>query len=90
MTKDDTLDQILEHLKNLDRRDRLRTWGGVFRSILGLIPIVIFIYSMWYFYQHGDEVLEKIARQAAIQAAEVTKQGTEGILQQLQDSFRAE
>jgi len=88
MPKEDKLDQILEHLANLDRRDRLRTWGGFFKGIIALIPMLIFIYSMWYFYQHGDELLKKIARQAATQAAEVTKEDSQGLLKQLQDSLQ--
>ena len=81
----DKLDQILTHLQNLDRRDRLRTWGGFFRGIIGLIPAIAFLWGIWYFYQHGDEVLAKIAKEAATQAAEVTRMGSEGIFDQLKN-----
>ena len=85
MAKDDKLDQILVHLKNLDRRDRLRTWGGFFRGLLSLIPAIAFIYGVWYFYQHGDEVMAKIAKVAAEQAMEATTNGANGIMKQLQN-----
>lgn len=68
-TTADKLDQILYHLDRMDRRDRLRTIGGFFRGILTLIPMLIFLFSMWYFYKYSDQILQKIAEQAAMQAA---------------------
>ncbi len=87
---DDKLDTIIEHLKRMDRRDRLRMAGGFIRGLITIIPVLAFIWGGWYFYNHGEEVMAKIARQAAEQAAEVTKQGTEGLMQQLQGTFKVQ
>lgn len=80
---DDKVEAILHHIERMDRRDRLRTIGGFFRSIIGLIPIAITIGFIWYFYNYGDDFLAKIAEQAAKQAAAVTQKSSEGILNQV-------
>lgn len=83
-TTDDKLDHIIALLEKMNSRDRLRTIGGFIRGILGLIPIAILIFSIWYFYQFGDELMAKIADQAAQSAAKVTGQGAGDIMKQLQ------
>ncbi|MDP7069531.1 MAG: hypothetical protein QF815_03305 [Candidatus Peribacteraceae bacterium] len=85
MGKEDKLDTIIEHLARMDKRDRLRMWGGFFKGLIALIPAIAFIYGMYYFYQHGDEVMAKIAKVAAEQAMEATTKGTNGLMQQLQN-----
>ncbi|MFA6038872.1 MAG: hypothetical protein WCV62_05045 [Candidatus Peribacteraceae bacterium] len=92
-TPDDKLDQILTHLQNLDRRDRLRTWGGFIRSLLALIPILIFLFATWYSIRHMDEIILKVTTEAAKQAASFTKaEVSESLsseqLQQLQKFFQ--
>ena len=82
---DDKLDQILHHLAAMDKRDRLRTWGGFIKGIIGLVPAIVFIWGMWYFYQHGDDIMAKIAKTAAEQSSEGTKQGTEGLIVQIKN-----
>ncbi len=82
---DDKLDTIIWHLERMDRRDRLRTWGSFFKGLLSLIPVAAFVWGLWYFSQHGDEIMAKIAKQAAEQAAEVTKQGTNSLLDQIKN-----
>lgn len=82
---DDKLDIIIKHLERIDRRDRLRMWGSTIKGIFGLIPTVAFIWGLWYFYHNGDQIIASIAEQAARQAAEVTKIGTEGILEQFKN-----
>jgi len=81
---EDKVDLIIRHLQRMDRRDRLRTWGGFFRSLIGFIPIIIFVFAAWYMYMYGDQLLEKIAQQAAKQAAEITQQNAEVLLQKTQ------
>lgn len=73
----DKLDTIIWHLERMDKRDRLRTWGSFFKGMISIIPVLAFIFGLWYFSQHGDEIMAKIARQAAEQAAAVTKEGAD-------------
>lgn len=61
------LEQISFHLKRLDARDRMRTWGGFVRGIIALIPIVLFIVGAWYAYTNTDALIKRIT-------AETTKQ----------------
>lgn len=85
MPKDDKLDIIIEHLERMDRRDRMRTWGSFVKGMISIVPMLAFIYGLWYFSQNGDAVLEKIAKTAAEQAAAVTTQSADGIMQQLKN-----
>lgn len=64
-TTEEKLDLIVEYLHRMDRRDRLRTIGGTFRGILSIIPIAFFLFSIWYLYAHGQEVLQMISDEAA-------------------------
>lgn len=73
-TTDEKLEEIVEHLRRMDRRDRLRTFGGFFRSLLGLIPMILFVLSAWYVYQNSDKLLKQITEEAAKQAAKYTEQ----------------
>lgn len=86
-TTDQKMDKILEHLENLDRRDRLRTWGGFVRTILGLIPIIILLWSTWYAVTHADELLERVAKEAAKQAATVTTESANSMQERLRELF---
>lgn len=67
------LDEIIEHLRKLDERDKLRMWGGFFKGMIALIPVVLLLWSAWYFVNHGAELMKMIANQAASSAAEYTK-----------------
>ncbi|MFH0770469.1 MAG: hypothetical protein V1926_03775 [Candidatus Peregrinibacteria bacterium] len=82
-TMDTKMDEILVHLRRLDRRDRLRTIGGFFRGLIGIIPVIILIGSVWYAYKYGDELLRKITEQAAVQAEAITKKNTNSLLDQV-------
>ncbi|MFA5800413.1 MAG: hypothetical protein WC840_05665 [Candidatus Peribacteraceae bacterium] len=81
------LDEIVLHLRRLDRRDRMRTIGGFIRGFLALIPLLLLLWSVWYFIQHGDEIMKKIADQAASSAAEFTQQKGQGLLDQLKKEY---
>lgn len=84
-TTEGKLEEILLHLRRMDRRDTVRTWGGFFKGLISIIPIVLFILGTWYLYKNGDEVLSKVAAEAAKQAAEVTQKNTQNVLDQLKN-----
>jgi uncharacterized membrane protein (GlpM family) len=85
MAKDDKLDIIIGHLEKMDRRDKLRMRAGFIKGMISIVPGIVFIIGLWYFYQHGDEIIAKIAKTAAEQAMEATKAGTDGLMQQLKN-----
>jgi len=86
-TTDDKLDIIIGFLRRMDKRDRLRMWGGFFKGMLALIPLIIMLASIWYVFAHGDELLQKITQQAAREAATITGESTEGIMKQIELVF---
>lgn len=71
------LREIKEHLIKMDKRDRLRTMGGFVRTIIGIVPVALLLWSTWYFFTHGDEILKKISAQAALSAANMAKESPE-------------
>ena len=71
LTTDDRLDLILLHLERMDRRDRLRTIGGFFKTLITFIPIIILVWSTWYFVAHMDEIMKKFAEQVTNQTKEM-------------------
>ena len=73
-TVDEQLESIVQHLQRMDRRDRLRTWGGFVRSIIGLIPLAISLFTLWYLYQYGDQVLRDIFEEASKQTTKQLQQ----------------
>lgn len=85
LSTEEKIDKVLLHLEHLDKRDRLRTWGGLVKGLVSIVPVLAFIYGLWYFSQNGDAFLEKIAKTAAEQAAAVTTQGTNSIMEQLKN-----
>ncbi|MDD4318860.1 MAG: hypothetical protein PHW10_00845 [Candidatus Peribacteraceae bacterium] len=85
---DERLDAILHHLQRLDRRDRLRTWGGFVRGLLGLIPLAVVLYSMWYLSQNWDKVLTSVAQETAKQTAIFATDPTGDTLKELQKLLR--
>lgn len=81
-TVEEKMDVIILHLERLDRRDRIRMWGGVVHSMLAIIPLLLFVWSSWYFYAHADELMEVLMQQAGQSAAASTEQGYENLMDQ--------
>lgn len=79
------LDMILIYLHRMDRRDKLRTVGGFFRGMLGLIPLALLLWSTWYFIEHGDEFMKQITTEAVKQSAEYS-QGS--MMEQLEEYMK--
>jgi hypothetical protein len=83
----DKIDEIILILDRMNRRDRLRTIGGTIRSILALIPMVLVLWSAWYFVQHGPELMKTIADQAAKSAAVYTQKQGGGMLDEFMKQY---
>tara|TARA_Y100000310_G_C20498096_1_gene722554 strand:+ start:338 stop:646 length:309 start_codon:yes stop_codon:yes gene_type:complete len=90
LNTDDKLDIIIENLRRMDKRDRLRTIGGFFKGIISMIPIIIMLVSIWYVYAHGDKLLQKITQQAAQEAANITGDSAGKLMEQINLNFPGE
>lgn len=84
-TTDEKLDVIIDHLARMDRRDRIRTWGHFVHSLIALIPIIIFVWSTWYFATHATEIMGAIAEQSAKAASKYTQEQSGNMLEQLKN-----
>ncbi len=85
LTMEEKVDKIVHHLERMDKRDRLRTIGGFIKGVLGFIPLLVMLGSLWYVYNHGAELMKEIASEAAKQAASYTQQGSSDIMKQFQN-----
>jgi hypothetical protein len=77
---EERLDLIVHYLQRADKRDRWRTWSSTARSIVSLLPFLLFLGSLWYVYAHGEDLLQKVADEAARSAARYSQQSAEGLL----------
>lgn len=83
---EEKVERILTILNQINRRDRWRTVGGFFRSVISMIPLLLFLGSLWYLYAYGDVLLERLTYEAVKQAAALTGQNLDSILKQLPSS----
>ncbi|MBP7114600.1 MAG: hypothetical protein KBA40_04040 [Candidatus Peribacteraceae bacterium] len=86
-TVEEQLGEILEHLRRMDARDRLRTWGGFVRGIIAIVPLILLLWSGWYFVKHGEELMKMIADTAASSAADYTKSQGQGLYEQMMKQY---
>lgn len=86
-TPEEKLDLIAYYLERMDRRDRVRMWGGVLHSMLTLIPMLFFIWSTWYLYNNFDDILSTMMRQSAQNAAQASGQSYDSIMEQIREAF---
>ena len=82
---DEKLAEILLHLRRMDKRDRVRMWGSFVRGIIGILPVVVFLYGAWFFYQNGEDFMQKMIDASAKQAAEVLSNGAGGFFEQFRN-----
>ncbi len=85
------LTTLVDTLDRMNRRDRLRTIGGFFRSIMTILPVLLVLWSAWYFAQHSEEIMKKIIDQTTEAAAAKTSSMTFDELKQkygLPSSFK--
>lgn len=84
---EEKMDIIIAYMHRMDKRDRIRTWGGFVRSLISLIPMALFVWSTWYFFVHGDELMQKITKYAAQSAASMTQQNSSEFMEQFKLMF---
>ena len=84
-SNENKLDRVVEILEMMNRRDRARTLAGFFRGLVSLIPLIILLWSTWYFYAHGADLIKMISSEAAKQAAAATQKNSGDLMKQLQD-----
>lgn len=82
---EERMDVILQYMHRFERRDRLRTVGSTVRNVIAIVPFIIFLGSLWYVYVYGEDLLQKVADEAARSAAKYSQQSAEGFIDQLQD-----
>ena len=83
LSDSETLQQILVHLERMDKRDRIRTWGGMIRSAIAIVPVILFLLASWYAYYNIDAIIKKISEESAKQAAKYTEQQSADFLEQM-------
>ncbi|MDB4978636.1 MAG: hypothetical protein JWM56_822 [Candidatus Peribacteria bacterium] len=82
------MDKMLLLIELMNKRDRLRTVGSFFRGIISIIPVIIFIWSTWYFFAHGNEILGKITKMATDQAINSSANPSPGLTQRLEELMK--
>lgn len=86
-TQEEKLDLIATYLERMDRRDKMRMWGGMIRSIIALIPIIFFLWSTWYVFMHFDDIISTVVQQTAEQAATTTGQNYDEIMKKIREAL---
>ena len=79
---DAKLDAIVEILHRLDKRDRMRTMLSTFKTILTLIPVIVFLASAAYLYFYGEDLIQQITEMAGQRAAEYSEGSMTNFLEQ--------
>ena len=82
------LDAIADHLRNLDRRDRMRMIGSSIRNVLHIGFLIFVVWSSVYLLQHMGEIIKTVAQETAKQTMQYSKEGSADFLQQMQDMFK--
>ena len=78
-----TLAEIALHVKRMERRDHWRYIGGYFRTFLHIIPLAILLGSLWYVYEHGEDLLKTVVEEAAKRAAQYSAGGLDAWMDQV-------
>lgn len=85
-TPEEAVEEILAILHRMDRRDRARMVGSVIRSVIGLIPLLLLLWSTWFLIVHGQEFIQQITEQTVKNTIGVgtSAPSLDKLLQQLQ------
>lgn len=84
-TPEEKMDELLAILHRMDRRDRARMIGSTIRSIIGLIPLVLLLWSSWYLLYHGEEFIQRITEQTVKNTIGISTGKTPSIQDLLKD-----
>ena len=84
---DEKLDRVLVYLARMDRRDRIRMWGGFLHTLLTVVPLILFLVSSWYVYANFVVIMTEFTHRAAENAASATGQRYDDALRQIQKAF---
>jgi len=85
-TVEEKLDVIIKYLHRIDKRDRIRMWSGTIHSLMTLIPLILTLLSLWYFYTHSAELLSGMMKGMIPGGNGGTDQ--QSIINQIQEYFR--
>jgi len=85
VTIESRLEEIVTVLHRLDRRDRMRTALSTVKTLLTMIPILVFLASAIYLYFYGEDLLQAVAEQTAQRAAEYSEGSMSNFLEQFND-----
>ena len=66
------IDLIVKYLDKMNKRDRLRTVGAFFRSIIMMIPIALMLGFGWYLHNNFDDFLDRVTAKATSAAMGMT------------------
>jgi hypothetical protein len=83
-----SVQEIAVTLQRMERRDRVRTWGSMVRSTLSLLPLLIFLWSLYYVYKNGEALLQQIIRETVNQTASFAPDSQGNIFQELERFFQ--
>ena len=86
-TVEEKLEEILVHMRKMDKRDRVRMCGGFLRSMISFASLALFIWSGWYFVKHGPEIMKQIADTAASSAAAYTKNQGQDVVEKMMNQY---
>lgn len=78
---EEKMDVILDVLKRMDRRDRMRTIGGFIRGIISIIPIILFLWATWWTIENWDELLDTLIKKSATEAQRISEESTQNFLE---------
>lgn len=82
------MDLIVMYLHRMDRRDRLRTIGGTIRSMIAIIPVILFLLSAWYLYTNSTQLLESVSEASARAVLKMNPAANSDLMQQLEGYFK--
>lgn len=82
------LDTMVEHLRRIDRRDRLRMVGSTFKGLISLGMLGFVIWSSLYLALHMEDFIKMATEQAAKATMEYSKTGSEDLMKQVQEMMK--